>query len=192
MAPVPDVARCVSGPARSAGQRAVALAAALALAGCVSQNSGPAAPRTITVTSPAIQAGQAIPVRFSCAGASLSPPLAWTGAPEKTVELAVVVDDPDAPDPPFTHWIVVGLAPTVTGLTEGQLPADAVQLPNSTGRASYQGMCPPLGQRHTYRFTIEALSRRPAFDPNESPARSRAAIDAAALARGTLLASFQR
>jgi hypothetical protein len=163
----------------------------VALTACVSNTNGPAAPRTISVTSPAFQAGQPVPVRFSCRGGDVSPPLSWTGAPARTVAVAVVVDDPDAPNPPFTHWVVTGLAATTTSLAEGEVPAGAVQARNSAGQANYAGMCPPAGQLHHYRFSVHALSRRPRVDASTTPGEARKAVNDATLAQGTLIATFR-
>ncbi len=81
-----------------------------------------ALPESITVSSPAFAAGAAIPQRFTCAGENVSPPLGWSGVPASTVEVAVVVDDPDAPRGTYVHWVVVGIDPARTELAEGALP----------------------------------------------------------------------
>lgn len=77
------------------------------------------------LTSPAFVHDQDLPSRYSAVGDNLSPPLEWTGVPEGTRELVVICDDPDAQYGVFTHWIVYGIAPDVTGLPEG-VPIDAV------------------------------------------------------------------
>src|SRR5829696_9745244 len=98
----------------------------LGLAGLAACSSGAGTPRAeralrepITVSSPAFPAGAAIPQRLTCDGDNRSPPLAWSGVPPGTVELAVVVDDPDAPRGTYMHWVVVGLDPASTELAEG-------------------------------------------------------------------------
>ncbi|MGH9259637.1 MAG: YbhB/YbcL family Raf kinase inhibitor-like protein, partial [Acidimicrobiales bacterium] len=63
---------------------------------------------TITLRSPAFADGDSIPRRFSCDGDDVSPPLEWSGAPSSTVELALLVEDPDAPGGTFVHWVLWG------------------------------------------------------------------------------------
>ena len=167
------------------------VAVGVVLAGCVSNSNGPAAPKTIAVTSPAFQAGQPVPIRFTCRGGAVSPPLSWTGVPARTVEMAVVVDDPDAPDPPFTHWVVAGLATSTIGLAEGDVPPGAVQARNSAGQPSYAGMCPPSGQLHHYRFSVHALSRHARVTSSTTATQARKAVNDATLAQGTLIATFR-
>lgn len=77
------------------------------------------------LTSPAFEHDAPLPVRFSGDGDDLSPPLAWTGAPAGTKELALICDDPDAESGVFTHWIVYGLPPDSSSLPEG-IPDDAI------------------------------------------------------------------
>ena len=113
---------------------------------------------TLSLTSPAFAEGGEIPTRYTCEGQDVSPPLAWSEPPSGTESLALVVDDPDAPDPKapkmtWVHWVLYNLPPTA-----GQL-AVAVEtnaLPTGTGeglndwkRTGYGGPCPPIG-RHRY------------------------------------------
>jgi Phosphatidylethanolamine-binding protein len=104
----------------------------LALAGLAAGTSGDGQPRTeralpepITVSSSAFTEGSAIPQRFTCDGDNRSPPLGWSGVPAGTVQLALVVDDPDAPRGSYVHWIVIGLDPASTKLTEATVPPGA-------------------------------------------------------------------
>jgi hypothetical protein len=94
----------------------------LGLAGLAACSSGAGTPRAeralpepITVSSPAFPAGAAIPQRLTRDGDNRSPPLAWSGVPPGTVELAVVVDDPDAPRGTYVHWVVVFTPSTPSG-----------------------------------------------------------------------------
>jgi Raf kinase inhibitor-like YbhB/YbcL family protein len=146
---------------------------------------------TISVDSPDITEGGPIPTRYTCDGENVSPPLRWSGIPQDTAALALVVDDPDAPRGTFTHWVVVDIDPAVTSLARGQSPEGAKQIVNSAGRASYMGPCPPGGV-HRYRFTVYALSRRLAL-PSRVPLSSALhAIGAAATAQGTLVGTYRR
>ena len=164
----------------------------LALAGC--GKDAPAEPATgvpasIAVTSTAFVAGAAIPEQYSCKGANTSPPLAWTGIPGDAAALALVVDDPDAPGGTYRHWIVVDIPPATTGARQGQPPAGGRQLPNSAGKAGYDGPCPPSGTHH-YRFTVYALRHRLDLAQNAALDQALQAIDAAASARGQLVGTF--
>jgi Raf kinase inhibitor-like YbhB/YbcL family protein len=170
----------------------------LSLAGLAACSSGGqprterALPEPITVSSPAFAAGAAIPRRFTCAGENLSPPLAWSGVPAGTVEVAVVVDDQDAPRGTYVHWVVVGIDPARTELAEGALPPGARQGRNSAGKAAYTGPCPPGGPPHHYRFTVYALQRKAEVGGDASPEAAIAAVEAAATARGRLVGTFGR
>jgi Raf kinase inhibitor-like YbhB/YbcL family protein len=112
------------------------------------------APQVITVTSPVISQG-VIPRRYSCHG-GLSPPIYWSGAPQGTKSIALVVDDSDAPITPYVYWIVFDINPATTDIQTGLLPPGARQADNSRGQARFDPPCPPGGS-HMYRFTIYAL-----------------------------------
>lgn len=97
-----------------------------------------------------------IPDDFTCNGIDVPPDLSWTNVPAGTVELALVMDDPDADE--FVHWVVTGIDPTTTGLFGGQLPAGAAEANNGFGNPGWAGPCPPEGTGvHHYRFQLYAL-----------------------------------
>lgn len=178
--------------------RLVALAwvAWCVLAGCSSSTpdrteASVTAPATITVTSPDFADGAAIPARFTCDGANISPSLDWSGVPAGTAALALVVDDPDAPGGTFTHWVVVDIDPATNGIDQGAPPAGARQAPNSAGKRSWFGPCPPSGTHH-YRFTLYALSRQLEDAATTSLNSALSAIRAAATAQGRLVGTYQR
>jgi phosphatidylethanolamine-binding protein (PEBP) family uncharacterized protein len=93
--------------------------------------------------SGAFEPGRPIPPRHSCEGEDLSPPLSWSGPPDGTRSLALVVDDPDAPAGTFTHWLGWALDPADGGLGEGE--GAAVEGRNDFGTSGYRGPCPPPG-----------------------------------------------
>ena len=107
-----------------------------------------------------------IPGRHTCEGADQSPPLAWSGLPAGTKSLALIVDDPDAPDPAapkmtWVHWVLYNLPPGTPGLAAGQsrpqdLPAGTREGLNDWQRTGYGGPCPPIG-RHRYVHKLYAL-----------------------------------
>jgi Raf kinase inhibitor-like YbhB/YbcL family protein len=120
---------------------------------------------TLKVTSSAFQQGGSIPAQYTCEGDDISPPLAWAGLPNNTKTIAMIVDDPDAPDPAkpqrvYVHWVVYNMPAQTTSLPENAsksgMPAGALQGKNDWGKAEYGGPCPPIG-RHRYFFKLYAL-----------------------------------
>lgn len=120
---------------------------------------------SLSIRSSAFEPSGPIPARFTCEGDDVSPPLEWSGAPEGTRSLALIVDDPDAPDPAapkrtYVHWVLHDLPPSATGLPEGvpssALPAGTREGANDWGKPGYGGPCPPVG-RHRYFFKLYAL-----------------------------------
>jgi Raf kinase inhibitor-like YbhB/YbcL family protein len=117
------------------------------------------------LTSAAFEPGGSIPIRFTCEGTNVSPPLAWNGVPSGTRSLVLIVDDPDAPDPAaprmtWVHWVLYGLPSAAAGLPEGvapgALPAGTRQGTNDFMTTAYGGPCPPVG-RHRYFHKLYAL-----------------------------------
>ena len=153
-----------------------------------SSQRAPAA--TMTVSSPAFKAGEAIPARYSCKGDNTSPPLNWSAPPAGTAELALVVDDPDAPGGTFVHWVISGIPAALGGLASSEVPVAARQARNSAG-SGYTGPCPPSGPAHHYRFTVYALGRSAGVERDADTQQAIAAIQAAAIAQGQLVGTFQ-
>lgn len=119
----------------------------------------------LTISSSAFEPDAAIPSRFTCDGANASPPLRWSGVPDGTRSLVLIVDDPDAPDPRapkriWVHWVLYNIPPTVTSLGEGRprspVPPGAGEGLNDSGQPGYEGPCPPIG-RHRYFHKLFAL-----------------------------------
>jgi len=117
----------------------------------------------LTISSPAFSDNDMIPIRYTCEGEDISPPLIFGGVPRGTASLVLIVDDPDAPDPAapkmiWTHWLVYNMNPDTPGLDEGimQLPPPAQAGRNDFGRTRYGGPCPPIGN-HRYMFRLYAL-----------------------------------
>lgn len=119
----------------------------------------------LTLTSTAFQPGGSVPPRHTCEGDDVSPPLAWSGVPDGARSLALIVDDPDAPDPrnpkmTWVHWVLYNLPASAGGLPEGvgagELPPGTQQGRNDWKRTGYGGPCPPVG-RHRYFHKLYAL-----------------------------------
>ncbi len=117
------------------------------------------------IFSPAFENGGEITTVYTCQGKDISPALSWKGIPEGTKSLALIVDDPDAPDPrapkmTWIHWVLYNIPATVMGLKENvsadELPQGTLQGLNSWRKTSYGGPCPPIG-KHRYFFKLYAL-----------------------------------
>ena len=136
------------------------------------------------VTSSAMGEGGPVPERYSCEGENVPPPLRWSGTPAGTAQLAVVVEDPDAPEGSFVHWIVVGIDPTATALDPDRLPPGATVLEGSSDNPTYIGPCPPNGDPpHRYHFDVYALGDR-ATVAGATPVERVQAIRRAAISGG--------
>jgi Raf kinase inhibitor-like YbhB/YbcL family protein len=145
---------------------------------------------TITVSSTAFPDAGDIPQRYTCDGENVSPPLTFTGVPAGTEELALLVEDPDAPSGTFVHWVAWGIDPAKAALAEGEAPAATGT--NGFGRRGYAGPCPPRGAPHRYVFTVFALSRRPDVALGGSADDLRRAVAGAVLAEGRLVGRYAR
>lgn len=119
----------------------------------------------LTITSPAFTNSGPIEARYTCEGMDTSPELQWTGEPSQTRSFALIVDDPDAPDPQapkttWVHWVVYNIPSKAHDLPENSgkqgLPAGARDGTNDWKRVGYGGPCPPVGT-HRYFFKLYAL-----------------------------------
>jgi Raf kinase inhibitor-like YbhB/YbcL family protein len=157
-----------------------------------STGSPAAASGPFRLTSSAFADGGRIPREFSCDGANVSPPLAWTGLPAGTAALVLVVDDPDARG--FIHWIVLDLAGRDGDLPKGVAPraASPQQGRNDFGEAGWGGPCPPSGTHH-YRFSLTALGAPLGLPDHPAGGDVRSALGrATVLGKATLAATYAR
>jgi Raf kinase inhibitor-like YbhB/YbcL family protein len=147
------------------------------------------AEQPLNVSSGAFENGK-IPAKYTCDGAGKSPPLTWSNLPAGTKSVAIVVDDPDAPNGTFVHWLVFDLPAGTTSIAEGALPAGAGQGKNSKGQTSWTPPCPPNGTHH-YHFKVYALDRSLSLsEPTETDVDR--AIKGHVLAKGELVATYSR
>jgi Raf kinase inhibitor-like YbhB/YbcL family protein len=128
----------------------------------------------LEIRTGAFTARAAIPAKYTCSGQNISPPLSWTGVPQGTKSLALIVDDPDAPGGTFVHWVVYNLAPQTTHLEEAvtrsnSMSGGGAQGPNDFGGHGYGGPCPPPGSPHHYRFRLFALNSRISPPSSKAP-----------------------
>lgn len=158
------------------------------------------APSTIAVSSPAIQAGGAIDVRYSDYGKGISPPLRWSGLPAGTKSVVLMMEDPNAVSPlPFVHWTMINLSPSWRGLPENMRKAfaplrgqPARQGSNSKSERGYFGPRPPVGDPpHPYHFQIFALDTQLDLPDGFNRHALLQAMRGHVLAQGELVGMFQ-
>ena len=150
------------------------------------------------LTSPAFEADALIPARYSCHGANLSPPLAWSAPPSGTQSLVLVLDDPDAVKVVgsiWDHWLLFNLPANVLSVAEGipqkaELPDGSRQGQNSARGLGYSGPCPPSGQNHGYRFSMYAVDMVLALKSGATKAEIVHAIDGHILAQAQLVGHY--
>jgi Raf kinase inhibitor-like YbhB/YbcL family protein len=111
---------------------------------------------TMQITSSAFQDNTKIPIKYTCDGDSVNPPLFFSGIPTNARSLVLIVDDPDAPMMTFVHWILFNLDPKLNGITENSVPEFASQGKTSMNEPGYVSFCPPAGI-HRYFFKLYAL-----------------------------------
>lgn len=155
---------------------------------------------SLTLRSSAFSHHGAIPARYTCDGENVSPPLEWSGVPAGTKSLALIVDDPDAPDPKaprmvFVHWVLYNIPPQASGLPEavasGRLPPGTREGLNDWKRTGYGGPCPPIG-RHRYFHKLYALDIVLPDLGHPTKARLEQAMQGHILAQAELIGTYQR
>jgi Raf kinase inhibitor-like YbhB/YbcL family protein len=144
---------------------------------------------SISVTTPAFQAGGDIPAKFTCNGANINPELKINGTPNEAKSLVLIVDDPDAPHGLFTHWILWNIDPKTTNIGENSAPVGGIQGTNDFGKRNYGGPCPPSGT-HRYFFKIFALDTKLDLKPSARRAELDAAMRSHTLAQGELMGRY--
>ena len=119
----------------------------------------------LSLSSPVFTHNGPIPKLYTCQGKDISPSINWSGLPDGTKSLVLIVDDPDAPDPAapkrtWVHWVLYNIPPSASGLQEAVnatgLPSGTRQGRNDWDRTGYGGPCPPIG-RHRYFHKLYAL-----------------------------------
>lgn len=152
------------------------------------------------LTSSAFADNGAIPKQYTCDGIDISPPLQWSEAPQETKSFALIVDDPDAPDPraperTWVHWVVGNIPADARQLPENAakhgLPAGAQQGLNDWKRAAYGGPCPPIG-RHRYFHKLYALDAVLPHLAHPTKSQLLAAMKGHVLAEAQLIGTYQK
>jgi len=157
--------------------------------------------KSLTLTSEAFKAHETVPRKYTGDGQDISPPLSWSDLPPGTKELALIVDDPDAPTAkPWVHWVLYAIPPDRTHLPEGIAHASHVAEPvgllqgkNSWGNVGYGGPAPPKNHGlHHYYFKLYALDLALNVDAGATKETVMDAIAGHVLAHGELMGTYQR
>lgn len=151
---------------------------------------------TLSLSSTVFREGERIPVKYTCEGQDISPPLAWGEPPEKTQAFALIVDDPDAPGGIFVHWVLFNVLADTRRLgeatTQEQLQNGALQGKTDFGRIGYGGPCPPRGPAHWYRFILYALDKPVNLKSGASQKQLLDAMEGHIIAQSQLTGTYQR
>jgi Raf kinase inhibitor-like YbhB/YbcL family protein len=152
----------------------------------------------LTLTSPSFRHNGAIPEQHTCDGADTPPLLEWSGAPHGTKSFALIVDDPDAPDPKapkrtYVHWVLYDIQASIMSLAVAGagLPAGAREGTNDWKRVGYGGPCPPVG-RHRYFFKLYALDTTLGDKGELTKAQLEKAMDGHVLEKAELVGTYER
>lgn len=155
----------------------------------------------LTLSSTAFEHGQEIPKKFTGEGEDVSPALTWTNLPAGTKEVALIMDDPDAPtSDPWVHWVIYNISAGLKGLPEGLAktptltsPIAATQGHNTWPKIGYNGPMPPKGHGvHHYHFKLYALKKPLNLPPDLSKKSLLAAIQDNTLGEGELVGTYER
>ena len=141
-----------------------------------------------------------IPSKYTCEGDDVSPALSWSGAPDGTKRLALIIDDPDAPDPQapktvWAHWVLYNLPAGAAGLAEGlspdALPEGTAEGKNDWGETGYRGPCPPIG-RHRYFHKVYALDTELPDVGHPTKKELEKAMEGHILARAEIIGTYEK
>ena len=152
------------------------------------------------LTSSGFENQKGMASKFTCDGADISPALEWSGVPDGTRSLALIVDDPDAPDPAnprmtWVHWVLYNIPATVSTLPEGvkdkDLPMGTLQGLNDWKKTGYGGPCPPVG-KHRYFLKLYALDLVLPDLSRPTKAKLEKAMEGHILSKAELIGLYQR
>jgi Raf kinase inhibitor-like YbhB/YbcL family protein len=156
--------------------------------------------RIMQLTSSSFENQKGIAKKFTCDGENISPALEWSGVPEGTKSFALIVDDPDAPDPAnprmtWVHWVLYNIPATVSSLLEGvkekDLPKGTFQGLNDWKKTGYGGPCPPIG-KHRYFHKLYALDIVLPDLTRPTKAKLEKAMEGHVLSKAELIGLYQR
>jgi hypothetical protein len=153
----------------------------------------------VKLTSSTFAEGATIPVKHTCEGPDISPPLAWTATPANTKSFALIMDDPDAPMGTWVHWVLWNLPGTRSSLPENVAKTGerndlggALQGNNTWPKIGYDGPCPPPGKPHRYFFKLYALDAQLPLKAGAVKADVERAMQGHVLGEAQLMGTFGR
>ena len=111
------------------------------------------------ITSSVFESGEQIPAKYTCDGENINPPLVFEDIPASAKSLVLIMEDPDAPEKTWVHWVLFNISPNIAFINENSKPGTATTGVNDFGKNEYGGPCPPSGT-HRYVFTLYALSEK--------------------------------
>jgi Raf kinase inhibitor-like YbhB/YbcL family protein len=173
----------------------VGLCALVLCTGCQKAQNVPKAEgvidMVIQIRSTAFEEGDTIPRIYTCDDQNISPPLSWSGVPQGSISLVLIMDDPDAPSGTFDHWVLFNLPPDLTGLSEDNHGV-GTEGKNSFGRVGYGGPCPPRGSNHRYFIKLYALDADVVLKAGATKAQLENAMQGHILSQGQIMARYGR
>jgi len=164
--------------------------------GC-SLNAKNSGPTDLKLKSSLFKEGGSVPQKFTCDGKDISPALQWSGAPNATKTLALIMDDPDAPAGTWVHWVIYNIPGNQKKLPEGiptkeKLSNGTRQASNDFRKAGYGGPCPPEGKSHHYFFKLYALDTMLDLPSMASKSQLEASMESHILGQTQLMGTYQR
>ncbi len=144
--------------------------------------------RDLIITSPAFDNEGSIPAKYTCQGEEINPPLQIAETPKEAVSLVLIVEDPDAPNGTFDHWLVWNIKPTST-IDENSIPG--ISGSNGAGKTGYHGPCPPSGS-HRYYFNVFALDKNLDLPVHADKKKLQEAMQPHIVAKGSIMGRYQK
>ena len=145
----------------------------------------------VQLASNAFTDGGTIPDKHTCDGEDISPHLVWSGIPEGTQSVVLIMDDPDAPVGTWVHWVLYDLPSDIKEITEGEQGVGVAGI-NSWNKPEYGGPCPPPGKPHRYFFKLYALDTELYLQPGAAKEDIEEAMLGHVLAQGQLMGLYSR
>jgi len=144
-----------------------------------------------SLTSPVFKDSESIPVKYTCQGDNISPPLKIEGVPMDAKSIVLMMDDPDAPAGIWDHWIIWDINPTTSDIQADSVPRGGIEGLNSFRKTTYSGPCPPSGV-HRYFFKLYALDKLLGLQPISGKNDVLSAMDGHILAETKLLGTYKK
>lgn len=150
--------------------------------------------KELKVSSAAFEHNGFIPIRYTCDGENINPPLLIENIPKEAESMVLIMDDPDAPVDVFDHWIVINIPINhdKTSVKIGENTVPGMQVLNSFGRHHYGGPCPPAGNPHRYFFKVYALDEELKLNLDSGKKGVEEAMEGHILAKGELIGLYKR